>query len=162
VLTRRGALVGAAMLLLPRTGAIAAGYDRLRAIKLDVTPLRQNGDAISAQVIAETMPPFLQRYFSPYLAPGDRAAPTLVVRVRSMSFGIGGSANSPFGNGAMDSIEGDGVIIGAGGRAVATYPITCSLYTNVDEYDPSGNYWRRRISSLGQAVAQFLPSKMGL
>ena len=86
----------------------------------------------------------------------------LVIRVKTLTFGVEGSANGPFGNGAMDYVEGEGVVIGPGGRAVATYPLGCSLYTNVDVYDTSGAYSRHRIESLGQALAEFLPGKMGL
>jgi hypothetical protein len=131
-------------------------------VKVDVAPLRETGDTIPAGVIAETMPSFLQQYFAKYIAPGDRSAPTLVARVKSLSFGIGGSTSPMFSNSAMDYAEGEVVVIGAGGRTIATYPITVSLLTHVDDFDPSGNYERRRIASLGQAVAQFLPGKMGL
>jgi hypothetical protein len=137
-------------------------YKRFRAVQVDVKPLAATGDTISARVISETIPPWIERYFGPYLAPGDRSAPLLIIRVKSLSFGLEGSANGPYGNGAMDYVEGEGVVTGAGGKTVATYPLGCSLFTNVDVYDTSGAYTRHRIESLGQALAEFLPGKMGL
>ena len=62
----------------------------------------------------------------------------------------------------MDYVTGEGVVIGPGGRTLSSYPLTCSLYTNVDKNDVSGAYTRNRIASLGQALAQFMPGKLGL
>lgn len=167
LLSRRGALLtlGAAALG-PGCASTASGpalYNKFRAVQVDVKPLAATGDTFSAGVIAETAPAWVQHYFGPYIAPGDRSAPTLVIRYQMISFGTEGSAASAINsNGAMDYIQAEGDVIGAGGKTLSTYPLTCSLFTVVDLNDPSGNYERRRIGNLGQAVAQFMPGKIGL
>jgi hypothetical protein len=167
LLSRRGALLtlGAAALGPGCASTAASGpalYKQFRAVQVDVKPLAATGDTISAGVIAETAPAWVQHYFGPYIAPGDKSAPTLVIRYQMISFGMEGSAAGVFNNGAMDYIQAEGDVIGAGGRTLSTYPLTCSLFTVVDLNDPSGNYERRRITNLGQAVAQFMPGKIGL
>ncbi len=96
------------------TSRAATPFTRIRAVKIDTKPLAANGDTFSAAVIAETAPAWVPQYFGPYLAPGDSSAPTLTIRYSLISFGIPGSANSPNGNGAMDYVEGEGVLIGRG------------------------------------------------
>jgi hypothetical protein len=166
MMSRRSALAlfGAAALG-PGCATTSTGpspFRRFRAVQIDVGPLAANGDTISADILAQTMPASIPQYFGPYLAPGDKSAPVLVLRVRSLSFGLQGSANGPNGNGAMDYAEGEGVVLGNGGREVATYPLTCALFTTVDMNDMTGEYTRHRVASLGQALVQFLPGKMGL
>jgi hypothetical protein len=166
IMNRRSALalLGAAVLG-PGCATTSAGpspFRRFRAVQVDVRPLAATGDTYSADVLAQTMPPWIQRYFGPYIAPGDKSAPLLILRVQSLTFGLPGSANGPNGNGAMDYSVGEGVVIGNGGREVATYPLTCALFTAVDLNDITDNYTRHRVESLGQALAQFLPGKMGL
>jgi len=163
--SRRSALAALGLAALaPGCASTASGpalYRKFRAVQIDVKPLAAF-DPFSASVIAEATPQWIPRYYGSYLAPGDASAPVLVLRYEQLSFGVAGSANAPYGNGAMDYVTGEGVVLGPGGRTLSTYPLTCSLYTNVDENDVSGAYTRNRIASLGQALAQFMPGKLGL
>jgi hypothetical protein len=163
--SRRSALAALGLAALaPGCASTASGpalYRKFRAVQIDVKPLAV-ADPFSAGIIAETTPQWIPRYYGSYLAPGDASAPVLVLRYEQLSFGLPGSANGPYGNGAMDYVQGEGVVIGPGGRTLSSYPLTCSLYTNVDEYDVTGAYSRARIASLGQALAQFMPGKLGL
>lgn len=167
LLSRRSALIGlGAVVLLPGCAATTASgpalYKKFRAVLVDVKPLAAGGDTFSARVIAETAPNWVSTYFASYLAPTDPSAPVLVLRYQQLGFGNPGSANGPNGNGAMDYVEGEGVVLGPAGRTLTSYPLTCSLYTNVDEFDPSGNYIHNRVASLGQALVQYMPGKIGL
>lgn len=168
LMSRRSAILtlGAAALSAGWAGKAAsepALYKHFRAVQIDVKPLAQTGDTISAGVIAETAPAWIPRYFGPYIAPGDRNAPTLVIRYQMISFGVEGSAGGGMNsNGAMDYIQAEGDVIGAGGRTISSYPLTCSLFTMVDMNDITGVYEHTRIANLGQAVVQFMPGKIGL
>jgi hypothetical protein len=163
--SRRSALAALGLAVLaPGCASTSNGpalYRKFRAVQIDVKPLAAF-DPFSASIIAQATPQWIPRYFGPYLAPGDASAPVLVLRYEQLSFGLPGSANGPYGTGAMDSVTGVGVVMGPGGHVLSTYPLTCSLFTNVDENDASGAYSRNRIASLGQALAQFMPGKLGL
>ena len=138
------------------------GQTRFRAIRVDVTPLRKTGDRISADFIERTLPAHLQHYFAAYLAPGDRRAPALVARIDSVMYGDEGGASLPGGYGAMDYIEGAGVVIGGGGREVASYPLMSSMTARVNLNDVTGQGVITRMNNLTQSFAQWLPGKMGL
>jgi len=156
----------AALAILPlaaRASESLGAQTRFRAIRVDVSPLRRTGDRISADFIARTLPGFLQQYFAAYLAPGDNRAPVLVARIDSVQYGLAGGASLPgTGSGAMDYIEGAGVVIGGGGREVASYPLMSSMTARVDLLDVTGQAVTTRMTNLTQSFAQWLPGKMGL
>jgi hypothetical protein len=165
-LTRRAAAASlaslAALAILPaRAQPRPAPISRFRAIQIDLAPLRSSGDRASADVLAKELPGFLAHYFAPYLAPADRRAPILRARIDSVSYGVEGSVSGPF-NTTMDYIDGAAVVVGAGGRPVATYPITSSVIAHPDLTDVTGWSARQRMINLAQSYAQWLPGKMGL
>jgi hypothetical protein len=125
--------------------------------------VRRSGDNVSADRIARELPALLQRSLAGHLAPGDRSAPILRARVDSVTYGSYGSATTP-GNpyGAADYIEGAGVVIGPGGRVIASYPITTSVIAHPDLLDVTGQSGRTQTSNLAASFAQWLPGKMGL
>ena len=67
-----------------------------------------------------------------------------------------GSNGQASGNGAVDTIEGVGVI---DGREV---PLTCSLQTPVCFPDVGGYAARKRQDMLARAFAQWLPRQAGI
>ncbi len=140
----------------------ASAKNRFRAIEVDVNPLREGGDTDSADRLARELPPLLQKSFAALLAPGDRAAPVLRARIDFVTFGMQGSAGGPHSTMAIDSIEGAAVVIGPGGRPIASYPLRCSLAVNVDLNDVAGEMGRLRVTNLEQAFAQWLPGKVGI
>ena len=155
----------AALAILPlaaRASESLGAQTRFRAIRVDVSPLRRTGDRISADFIARTLPGFLQQYFAAYLAPGDRRAPALVARIDSVMYGDEGGASLPGGYGAMDYIEGAGIVIGGSGREVASYPLMSSMTARVNLNDVTGQGVITRMNNLTQSFAQWLPGKMGL
>jgi hypothetical protein len=166
VLSRRSAISALAISLatpLLTAGAFAQQATRFRAIEVDVNNVRRSGDHVSADRIARELPALLQRSFAGHLAPGDRGAPVLRARVDLVTYGSNGSATTP-GNpyGAKDYIEGAGVVIGAGGRVVSTYPLLTAVIANPDLTDITGQSGRTRTSNLAASFAQWLPGKMGV
>ena len=137
---------------------------RFRAIKVDVSPLAGNGLGPEAEWTAAYLPGRLRAAFAARMAPGDRAAPTLVVRIDRLILGSSnGGPSQPFGlYGASDDIEGVGMIVAPGGKVVATYPLftTLSAFTGGSVYDTTGQ--QRRVDELAGSFAQWLPGKMGL
>jgi hypothetical protein len=137
---------------------------RFRAIKVDVSPLAENGLGTVATWMAEDLPSRLQSAFAARLAPRDAAAPILVVRIDRVRLGdSGGGGTEPFGlGGARDNIEGAGTVISPGGKVVATYPLFTSqiAFTGGPIYELGTE--RRRVAELADSFAYWLPGQMGL
>ena len=141
----------------------AASGLRFRAIKVDVSGVRDSGDPTSAEWIAEDLPEDLRKVFAPYMAPGDTHAPILLARIDLVTLGSQGSGGGgPTSTQAVDFIKGAGVVIGPGGRQIASYPFFSTVFANPAEYSGSGVLGRTRISNLALSFANFLPGKMGL
>jgi hypothetical protein len=166
VLSRRKAIAwfaGSAVLpLLAGQGALAQSAPRFRAIEVDVSGVRESGDIVSADRIARALPALLQTSFANRLAPGDRHAPILRAQIDFVTYGSNGSAGGPDPTVAIDSIEGVGVVIGAGGRPIASYPLRATLVAHPDILDASGASGRQRTYNLAQSFAQWLPGKIGI
>lgn len=166
-ITRRGALgvLGASGLALtfaaPR--ALAQNGLRFSSIRVNVEPLRAlMGDPTAAwmeQALAQALP----RILGPYLAPGDRAAPVLEVRIDWLYFGP-----KPGGRGsrgvAQDTVLGSFIVRGPQGgiesqiplRAIASY-----FPSAVDQPEAEqAYYWR--VVALAQAFAGWAPRQLGL
>jgi hypothetical protein len=147
----------------PYAGAAAAQL-RFRAIKVDVSPLAENGLGPEASWMAEYLPGRLQAAFAGRMAPRDGAAPSLVVRIDRVYLGAsGGGGTQPFGDsGARDNIEGVGMVVAPNGKVVASYPLFSTLiaFTGGSVYEVGTE--RARVGVLASSFAQWLPGKMGL
>jgi len=144
---------------------------RLRAIKVDVAPLRNNANGPAADWLEADLPGLLQHAFAARLAPRDSGAPMLVARIdlivlgssrRFDGFGFRHRLGGFIGPNATDSIEGAAVILGANGRVLATYPLLSSVQAFADWPGPDIERSRRRVATLAQSFAQWLPGQMGL
>ena len=135
-----------------------------RAIKIDVSGAARYGGLPEANWAAEALPAPLHEAFAGRLEPGNRSAPTLVVRIDRIL--LGQSDNGIFGAGAAvqarDYIEGAGVVVGSDGRTLGVYPLLDVVYN----YTGGANYevgtGQRRVDVLARDFASFLPGKMGL
>ena len=165
ILSRRSAIAALAAAI--ATPLLAAGAfaqpTRFRAIEVDVTNVQRSGDVVSADLIARELPALLHKSFAAYLAPGDRSAPILRARIDAVTYGSNGSAVTPLNPyGAKDYIEGAAVIIGPGGRVIATYPLRASVIANPGLNDITGQSGRLRTSNLAASFAQWLPRQLGV
>jgi len=166
LLSRRAALVGLiGLAAAPRMALAVPAGGRFSAIRVDVAPLRASGNGDFADWVAATLPAALRQSFAPYLAPGDRSAPVLVARIDEVFLGpdhSGGFGGNPVSD-AIDGIQGEGIVEGPRGQAIASY----SLYSAVgaDTYINMPyqlDITRRRVETVAQSFAQWLPGKMGL
>ena len=137
--------------------AFAASRYRFRAIEVDVSPLRRTGHTVMADWLAADLPGELRRSFARHLAPGDRNAVILRVRIDSVSQGRVRRDR----NRARDEIAGVGIVIGAGGRRIASYPLSTSVTAHVVQRGPAAAS-RSRAASLANAFAGRLPGAMRL
>ena len=90
-LTRRaalaalGALVSSSLAEMP--AALAQPGLRIRAIKVDVSPIRASMGDPTAAWVEEALPGALAQSLAPYMAPGDRNGATLVARIDYLYLG---------------------------------------------------------------------------
>jgi hypothetical protein len=158
--TRRAVLAMAASAATWKTAAASsASALRFRAIKVDVSALRANGDTITAQWLADSLPDLLQKAFADHLGPGDRLAPLLVARIDSVSYGPPGSAMQSMTS-THDFIEG-AAVVDFGGRNQKTYPLMTFCNVGAALIDtPNGG--QLRALALAGVFARFLPGQIGL
>jgi hypothetical protein len=166
LVTRRAALTAlAALAAAPGMAWAGPAAVRFSEIRIDVSPLRRNGDGDFADWAAAVLPGALRQAFAPYLAPGDRSAPILVVRIDQLFLGpqhSGGFGGNPVLD-AIDGVEGEGIVMSRGGQQLASYPLYSAVgadaYLNMPyQLDIA----RRRVETLARSFAQWLPGKMGL
>ncbi|MGO9768110.1 MAG: hypothetical protein ACLPSW_00865 [Roseiarcus sp.] len=166
LLTRRAVLSAlTALAAVPATVAAAAPLagTRFRDIRVDVAPLRASGNDIFADWIAVQLPGDLRKTFAAYLAPGDRGAATLVARIDEVFLGAPDTSLGTPGADAIDGIQGVGIVLSPRGGELASYPLYCAVgaqtLVNLPEQT---DIMRRRVETLAQSFAQWLPGKMGL
>jgi hypothetical protein len=126
-------------------------------IRVDVAPLRANSGDPTADWMEAALPGFLASSLAGRLPPGA----TLTVRVDYALLGPNGPG--PAG-GARDQIVGEAFVTGAGGRLSSGMPIRAltSHYLNAFDQPLFEQANRDRIVALAQALADWLPSQIGL
>jgi hypothetical protein len=163
LVSRRTAFVALASTALWPVLARAQAAARFRAIEVDVQPARQLGSDVLANWVAQDLPGLLRKSLNAYVTPGDIRAPILRARIDSVNLGEPHASGMGFpADSTVDSIEGAGVVIGAGGRPIASYPLLCSVRAEVFNVDPEGIHTRQRVATLSQSFAEWLPGKLGL
>src|SRR6202041_2915718 len=127
-LTRRAALASLGALLLPALAQTPAAHAqpglRIRAIKVDVSPIRASMGDPTAAWVEQALPGALAQALAPYMAPGDRSGATLVARIDYLYLGPSSGGGGGFGGfrRTQDTINGTVGLTGPGG-IVATVPL---------------------------------------
>jgi hypothetical protein len=166
-MTRRSALavLGAFSLSLrlaaPR--ALAQNGLRFSDIVVNVEPLRAfTGDPTAAwmeQALAHSLP----RVLGPYLAPGDRNAPVLEVRIDWIYLAPSPGGPGPRGS-AQDTIIGSFLVRGPRGGIESEIPLRtiASYYPNAVNQALVAEAYHWRVVALAQAFAGWAPRELGL
>ena len=169
-LTRRAALRTLGALVLPAMvgmrGALAQPGLRIRAIKVDVSPIRQSMGDPTAAWVEEALPGALAQSLAPYMAPGDRNAATLVARIDYLYLGPSSGGGGDFGGfrQTQDTINGTLLLKGPRGGIVANVPLRA-----ISTYFPMAvdqtlveRALQGRVTDLAQAFAGWTPRELGL
>ena len=147
LISRRSALLFVAAAMMPTLVRAQQSNLRFHAVEVDVGPLRKTGDSHSAAVIAAELPGALRAALGAQLVPGHRNAPLLRARINTVYYGTPGDAASTFDrHAAHDYIEGAGVVVGAGGKILGTYPLTATLTVHPNPNDLTGSDSHNRSS----------------
>jgi hypothetical protein len=165
-LTRRAALASLGALCLPALAAMPAALAqpglRIRAIKVDVSPIRASMGDPTAAWVEQALPGALAHSLAPYMAPGDRNGATLVARIDYLYLGSSSGGPGPFGS-TQDTINGTFLLRGPRG-VVANVPLRAiSSYfpMAVDQALPERAY-QGRVTALAQVFAGWAPRELGL
>jgi hypothetical protein len=167
-LTRRAAIAALGALILPATGEVPSASAqpglRIRAIKVDVSPIRQSMGDPTAAWVEQALPGALAQSLAPYMAPGDRNGATLVARIDYLYLGpsSGGGGFGGFRR-TQDTINGTLLLKGPRG-VVANVPLRAiSSYfpMAVDQALPEQAF-QGRVVALAQVFAGWAPRELGL
>jgi hypothetical protein len=163
----RGAAIGFGIACLTAAAAASAPLSpgaHFRAVKVDVSPIADSVGPPTSTWLAQVLPGELQAAFADRLVPGDRSAPTLVVRIHSVY--LGASGNGVVGPSgaveAMDNIDGSAAVVGPNGGELAVYPLFVPLQNFTGGVNYETGTQQNRIGQLAHAFAYWLPSQMGL
>jgi hypothetical protein len=146
--TRRSVLAGLAALASP---ALAQPKAAFSSVSVDVSHLRAIGVGPLADLVRDAMTDELGQVFADRIG---GSGPRLVVRLTTLhltAFAGGGGRHG----GASDSIEGEVLLVGAGGAVLARYPQIASEVAQGAWYDPDAE--RRRAERVARTYAQWLP-----
>jgi hypothetical protein len=168
-LTRRAALASLGALLVlavaEMPAALAQPGLRIRAIKVDVSPIRASMGDPTAAWVEEALPGALAQSLAAYMAPGDRIGATLVARIDYLYLGPSSGGGGGFGGfrRTQDTINGTlllkgprGVVANVPLRAISTYFPMAVDQTLVERA------LQGRVVALSQAFAGRAPRELGL
>jgi hypothetical protein len=164
--TRRGALavLGAfGLSTCAAPGARAQGALRFSGIRVNVEPLRAlTGDPTAAwmeQALIQALPENL----GPHLAPRDRNAPVLEVRIDWIYLAPSSGGPGPRGS-AQDTIVGSFIVRGPQGGIESQIPLRAiaSYYPNAVHQALVAEAYHWRVVALAQAFAGWAPRELGL
>lgn len=171
-LSRRAALVllgGAVTGITTASLGPAAAQDaptalHFRTIAIDTSRLAALGSPQTADVVQRLLASDLRQSFGDLMTPGDRAASTLVVRIRSLSLSdyVGSrSYGGRDGSKNVDYLEGAGVVT-RGGHVESETPVLSALDASY-----SGPWYlpgidERRVASITHHFAYWLRREMGV
>src|ERR1700722_18208376 len=165
-LTRRTALEALAAFALPALAQTPAGRAqpglRIRAIKVDVSPIRASMGDPTAAWVEEALPGALAQSLAPYMAAGDRHGATLVARIDYLY--LGSSSGGPgFFHQTQDTINGTLLLRGPRG-VVANVPLRAisSYFPMAVDQTLVERALEGRVTALAQAFAGWAPRELGL
>jgi hypothetical protein len=168
-MTRRAALTALGVVLLPAIAEVRSATAqpglRIRAIKVDVSPIRQSMGDPTAAWVEEALPGALAQSLAPYMAPGDRNAATLVARIDYLYLGpsSGGGGFGHFRQ-TQDTINGTLLLKGPRGGVVANVPLRAisSYFPMAVDQTLVERALQGRVVALAQVFAGWAPKQLGL
>jgi hypothetical protein len=166
-LTRRAAVAALGVLAFTSIGAdrsaLAQPGLRFRAIKVDVSPIRASMGDPTAAWVEEALPGALAQALAPYMAPGDRAAATLLARIDYLYLGPS-SGGVGFFRQTQDTINGTLLVKGPRGGVAASVPLRAisSYFPMAVDQALVERALYYRVTALAQAFAGWAPRELGL
>jgi hypothetical protein len=145
-----------------------------RAINVDTSAIAARSLPNYARRVHDAVLTRAREVFADRLAPGDSRAPTLVLRVESLTItGDGGFSRFRSRGGgrsraagafadANDYLEGEGLVVTSRGAVIGRYPVLSSLGASYSGSTYISGSDERRISNIGWHFASWVRRNMGL
>ena len=164
LLTRRAAVaaLGGAFAAVAGAAAAAPRAGTFRAITIDVAPLAARGSRQVAELVRRELARVLPQEFAGRIT-GASGAPTLVVRVTSLSLAGWAGGGGVRGRGTFDTdyLEGEALIVPAAGRAgTARVPILSAVPASSSGAWYLPDIEERRIAYIAAHFAGWLARKV--
>jgi hypothetical protein len=165
-LTRRAAIAALGALVLPALAEIRSASAQpglhIRAIKVDVSPIRASMGDPTAAWVEQALPGALAQSLAAYMAPGDRNGATLVARIDNLYLGSNSGGPGPLGS-TQDTINGTLLLKGPRGVA-ANVPLRAisSYYPTPVDQTLVERALQGRVTALAQVFAGWAPRELGL
>jgi hypothetical protein len=166
-MTRRGALAALGAFGLSLTGAasgaLAQNALRFSNIRVNVEPLRAQFGEPTAAWMEQALVQALPQALGPHLAPGDRNAPILEVRIDWIYLAPSPGGPGPRGS-AQDTIIGSFLVRGRQGGIESEIPLRAisSYYPSAVDQALVERAYHGRIAALAQIFAGWAPRELGL
>jgi hypothetical protein len=143
--------------------ASAEGRLRFREIRINVAPLRASAGDPTATWMDDELRRALPEVLGPYLAPGDRNAGVLEVRIDYVYLGPSSGGTGP-GNSAQDTVVGTFIVRGPRGGVVSQIPLRAiaSYFPSATDQALVEEAYHGRVAALAQAFAGWAPRELGL
>jgi len=150
-------------LTLGATAALAQNNLRFRDILINVEPLRAAVGDTTAAWMEQGLKQELPQVLGARLAPGDRSAAVLEVRIDWIYLGPSGGGTGPGGS-AQDTVVGSYIVHGPRGGFVSQTPLRAIAFYYPNAVDQAmveqAYYWR--VVALAKAFAGWAPRELGL
>ena len=166
-MTRRDAFAALGAFGLSLTGAASGALGqsglRLGAIRVNVEPLRALTGDPTAAWMEQALEQALPRALGPHLAPGDRNAPILEVRIDWIYLAPSPGGPGPRGS-AQDTIIGSFLVRGRQGEIESQIPLRAiaSYYPSAVDQALVERAYHGRITKLAEVFAGWAPRELGL
>jgi hypothetical protein len=166
-MTRRGALAALGAFGLSLTGAasgaLAQNALRFSNIRVNVEPLRAQFGEPTAAWMEQALVQALPQALGPHLAPGDRNAPVLEVRIDWIYLAPSPGGPGPRGS-AQDTIIGSFLVRGRQGGIESEIPLRAisSYYPSAVDQALVERAYHARVAKLAQVFAGWAPRELGL
>jgi hypothetical protein len=165
VFTRRAGLVALGALALQGCASAVptatTSSVRIRAIKVDVSPIRASMGDPTAAWLEEALPGALAQSLAPDMAPGDRNGATLVARIDYLYLGTSSGGPGLLGQ-TQDTISGTLLLKGPRGGAAVPLRAISSYYPMAVDQALVERALQDRVIALAQAFAGWAPRELGL
>jgi hypothetical protein len=165
--TRRAALSSLGVFAVLAAGAVRRAQAqtglRLRAIRVDVSPLRASAGDPTAEWVEQELPGYLASALAKYTSPRERNGATLVARIETVNLGRSGGGTGP-GGGSIDSIEGVLIVSGPRDGVAAQTPLRAitSYYPSAVDQPLFEQAYHGRVAALAEAFAGWAPRQLGI
>jgi hypothetical protein len=155
------AALASALLPGPATAQPVAAF---RAVRVDASAIAALGRPGFARTVEALVQPRANEVFADRLAPGQRGAPVLVLRIDSISMPGYAGLSRRRGPGHFDeqndTLEGEGLVVAANGAVLQRVPILSALSPGY-----SGAYYlddidARRVSNIGWHFASWVKRRL--